>query len=210
MSESERKEFMSWYDAQKDKVFDNRRVLEQYCQDDVTILRQAYQIFRIDFMEVGNVDVFLESCTIASTCNKVLRKRFLKPETIGLIPSGGYSCNRNYSKKAVMWIWNRRTTAQYNMLETVENSDFPELPRYGVHGYCSETRTVIQFWGCFYHGHSCQPFRDLTTMSDDTLAERYERTMLRIEQITKAGYAVKLIWECEWDAAKIIEKKPEL
>jgi hypothetical protein len=104
MSEWERKEFMSWYDAQKHKVFDNRRVLEQYCQDDVTVLRQACQIFRRQFMEVGNVDVFLESCTIASACNTVFRKRFLKPEIIGLIPSGGYSRNRNYSKKALMWL----------------------------------------------------------------------------------------------------------
>ena len=29
MGESERKEFVSWYDVQKRKVFDNRRVLEQ-------------------------------------------------------------------------------------------------------------------------------------------------------------------------------------
>ena len=41
MSVSERREFISWYDTQKDKVFDNRRVFEQYCQDDVTILRKA-------------------------------------------------------------------------------------------------------------------------------------------------------------------------
>jgi len=41
MSESERKEFMTWYDTQKDIVFDNTHVLEQYCQDDVTVLRQA-------------------------------------------------------------------------------------------------------------------------------------------------------------------------
>jgi len=80
---------MSWYDAQKDKVFDNRRVLEQYSQDDVTVLRQAFQLFRRDFMEVGHVDNCLESCTIASACNKVLRKRFLKPETFGLILTGG-------------------------------------------------------------------------------------------------------------------------
>ena len=102
MSESERGEFMVWYETQKDKVFDNRHVLLQYCQDDVTALRQICQMFRRDFMEVGNVDVFLESCTIASAYNKVFRKRFLKPETIGFIPSGGYSCNRNYSKKALM------------------------------------------------------------------------------------------------------------
>ena len=29
MSEPERKEFVSWYDTQKDKVFDNRRVLDR-------------------------------------------------------------------------------------------------------------------------------------------------------------------------------------
>ena len=89
MNESERKEFACWYDTQKDKVFDNRRVLEEYYQDDVTVLRQTCQIFRRDFIQVGNVDVFLESCTIASACSKVLRKLFLKPETIGLIPTGG-------------------------------------------------------------------------------------------------------------------------
>jgi G:T-mismatch repair DNA endonuclease (very short patch repair protein) len=55
-----------------------------------------------------------------------------------------------------------------------------------------------------------QPLRDLKIVGADTLAERYERTMLRLEQITGAGYTVRLIWECEWVAAKIMEKKPEL
>jgi hypothetical protein len=48
-------------------------MLEEYCLDDVTVLRQACQIFRKDFMEIGNIDVFLEAVTIASACNKVLR-----------------------------------------------------------------------------------------------------------------------------------------
>jgi len=104
MSEGERKDFMSWYNKQKDKVFDNRRVLEQYCQDDVTVLRKACQIFRHDFMETGNIEVFLESVTIVSACNKVLRKKFLKHETTGLLAAGGYSANNIYSKKALMWL----------------------------------------------------------------------------------------------------------
>jgi hypothetical protein len=37
MSEGERKDFMSWYDEQKDKVFDCRHMLEQNCQDDVIV-----------------------------------------------------------------------------------------------------------------------------------------------------------------------------
>jgi hypothetical protein len=58
MGESDRKEFLPWHVQQKDEVFDNRRVLEQYCQDDVTVLREACQIFRRDFIEIGNIDVF--------------------------------------------------------------------------------------------------------------------------------------------------------
>ena len=42
------------------------------------------------------------------------------------------------------------------------------------------------------------------------MAERYERTMTRIKQITKAGYTVKVMRECEFDISKIVERKPQL
>jgi len=64
-------------------------VLEKYCQDDITVLRQACRVFRHEFMHIGNVEVFLVLITIASACNKLLRKRFLQPDTIGLMPTGG-------------------------------------------------------------------------------------------------------------------------
>jgi hypothetical protein len=121
------------------------------------VLRHACQILRRDFMEVGNIDVFLESCTIASACNKVLRKRFLKPETIGLIPSGGYTRNRNYSKKALMWLLHMEQEDSCTIRHAGNGGEFrlPELPRYSVDGYCAATRTVYEFMGCFYHGHTC-------------------------------------------------------
>jgi hypothetical protein len=50
MSESERNEFLEWYKIQKGKQFNNKRVLETYCQDDVTVLRQACMLFRREFM----------------------------------------------------------------------------------------------------------------------------------------------------------------
>ena len=115
MNEAERKDFLSWYNEQKDIVFDNRRVLEHYCQHDVTVLRQACQIFRSDFIEIGNIEVFLEAVRIASACNKVLRKKFLKPETIGLLPPGGYSANNRYSNKALMWLLHMEQTDGCNI-----------------------------------------------------------------------------------------------
>ena len=85
-------------------VFDNKRVLEAYCQDDVSVLREACRVFWREFIQIGNFEVFLESVTNTSACNKVMRKRFLKPNTIGIIPSGGYTGNVNYSDKANMWL----------------------------------------------------------------------------------------------------------
>jgi len=87
----------------------------------------------------------------------------------------------------------------------------PELPRYSVDGYCSETRTIYEFLGCFWHGCvKCQTFRNISTMNGDTLAERHERTMSRLEQMTRVGYQVKVQWECEFDNAGIVKQKPEL
>jgi len=64
--------------------------------------------------------------------------------------------------------------------------------------------------GCFFHGCKCQPFRDLKTLGEDTLAERYEQTMLKIEQIANAGYTVNVMCKCQFDASKIVEMKPHL
>jgi len=63
-----------------------------------------------EFIHIGNIDVFLEFVTIASACNKLLRKRFLKHNTIRLIPSGGFTGNMNYSNKALMWLVYREQT----------------------------------------------------------------------------------------------------
>ena len=144
MGESERKVFTAWYDTQKDEVFDNRRVFEQYCQDEVMVLRQACQILRRDFIEIGNVDVSLQFCTIASACNKVLLKRFLKPETIGLMPTGGYSCNQNYRKKSLMWILYVEEMDGYKMMHARNGREYrrPELLHFSVDGYCAETKSV--------------------------------------------------------------------
>jgi len=91
MGEEESREFLAWYDDSRksEDPFDNRRVLEKYCQGDVTVLRHACRLFRREFMHIGNIEVFLEKITIASACNKFLRKRFLQPDTLGLTPTGG-------------------------------------------------------------------------------------------------------------------------
>ena len=153
----EREEFLEWYDSQRSGVFDNKHVLEAYCQDDVTVLRQACQVFRRQFLQVGNIDVFQESVTIASACNKVLRRLFLKPYTIGLIPTGGYSGNVNYSKKALMRLVYREQLEGCRIMHGMNGRTYrlPPLPRLCVDGFCEETNTVFEFCDFYWHGHTC-------------------------------------------------------
>jgi hypothetical protein len=97
-------------------------------------------------MDVGQVDIFLESRTIASACNKVLRKRFLQPETTGLFPTGGYSWNQDYSKKALMWILHMEQTDGCTIMHARNGRG---LPRYSVDGYCAETKQPMNIWDVF-------------------------------------------------------------
>jgi len=83
-------------------VFDNRRVLEAYSQDDVTVLREASRVLIREFMQIGNRFSWKPLLTRPHAI--VLLKGFLKPVTIGIIPTGGYSGNVNHSKKALMWL----------------------------------------------------------------------------------------------------------
>jgi hypothetical protein len=101
MQETDRREFLTSNDTVvKKEVFDKRRVLESNCQAEMMVLREACRTFRRHFLQIGNVDVLLETMTIASACNKTFRKNFLQPDKIGIIPVGGYTDNRKQSRKA--------------------------------------------------------------------------------------------------------------
>ena len=89
-----------------------------------------------------------------------------------------------------MWLLHMEQTDGCRIMQARNGREYrlPEHPKFSVDWYCPETKVVYEFLGCFYHGHTCQPFRDIKTMSGDTLVERYERPMSRLEQITRAGY----------------------
>ena len=76
---------------------------------------------------------------------------------------------------------------------------WPALPRLSVDGFCEETNTVYEFCSCYWYGYTCLPYRDFTKGAGDTLAQIYERTMDRLEQITHAGYQVQVQCECDFD-----------
>jgi len=101
LQESER--FLTWHTEMREKntVFDFQRVIGRYCRNYVDILRRACVAFRKIFLDRGNVCLFEECTTIASTCMTVFRKNFLQADTIGIIPTGGYRCANNLTRKGL-------------------------------------------------------------------------------------------------------------
>jgi hypothetical protein len=120
-----------------------------------------------------------------------------------------YTGNVNYSKKALMWLVHREQTDGCKILHGGNGRVYrlPDVPNLSV--FCVETGSVYEFLGCFWHSHTCLPYRDVTRASGDTLAERYEQTMQRLEKITRAGYQVIVLWDCDFDM-DLLSKHPEL
>jgi len=160
MSCAEREKFLTWYNEKKQAnyVFGFKKEILKYCKDDVNILRQACLAFRKSFLETGDTCPFSEATTIASTCMRVYRKNFLKPNTIGIVPPRGYRFANNQSVVAVKWlVW----------MEKQLNRKIAHAGRYKeislpigvtVDGFCDPTLEethrgiVLQLHGCFYHG----------------------------------------------------------
>ena len=105
-----------------------------------------------------------------------------------------------------MWILHMEQTDGCIIMHARNGREFrlPELPATVSTVIAQKPKRSTNF-GDVLDGCKFRPLRDFETLGGDTFAERYERTMSRNEQITAAGYTVKLIWECEFDAAKIVE-----
>jgi len=63
---------------------------------------------------------------------------FLNLDTIGLISTGGYTCNNKYSKKAIVWLLHMEQN-DWVVLKHARNGHeyrVPELPYFSVDWYC--------------------------------------------------------------------------
>ncbi|KAB0804165.1 hypothetical protein PPYR_01135 [Photinus pyralis] len=180
-----------WYTENKDNIFDMQKEIVSYCISDVNILTLACLKFRELLIKSGNVCPYTEACTIASACNKLFRRNFLKTDTIGLIPRQGYRYRDNQSKVAIYWlIWEEKARG----IDIVHAAKQKEIVIGGlpVDGYCPETNQVFEMMGCFYHGcvKCFKNDRDkpIHSNSYETMDLRYENTLSKINHLNQLGY----------------------
>jgi hypothetical protein len=153
MSISNRKAFYTWYEQQKDKTFDFRKEFLDYCISDVDILRRCCAQFKSTLYALVRVDPFQESITFASTANLAYRRGFMPSDTIAIVPNMGYQPPRRYSAKGCRWL----SSLDGNIRHALNGGEVT-LGHYTVDGYDEESRTVYEFYGCYWHGcPDCYP-----------------------------------------------------
>jgi hypothetical protein len=144
MTEAKREKFLKWYDEQKDKEFDFRTEILEYCRSDVDILARCCTDFEELFEQVCNVRPFDVAVTIASACMYTFRKNFLKPNTIATIPHGGYNGKDRHSKDSLKWLkWISRTEGIH--IQHAGNGREFKVGRLRVDGYCQATNTIYEY-----------------------------------------------------------------
>ena len=237
MSPQDRQAFETWHQEQRDQgvVFHFKEELIAYCESDVRLLKQGCLTFKRLFEDLTGFNPF-EHITIASACNRDLRRNRMIPNSIAREPvRGGWKKNNiNQSLPALHWLtWcdhqlRQRALQDLNADDLLASAN-PDPPRqyiqhvrnageykipgtdFLVDGYCPDTRTVYEFQGCFWHGcPTCYPNRHEKHASHchRTMQDFYEATRQKTQQLRDQGYKVIEMWGCEW--VHLQQTQPEI
>ena len=175
------------------------------------VLKTACLKFIEEFQEEAGFNPIEKCATIASACNLYWRRELIPEETIAIEPTNGWrGVQVNQSVSALEWLCYEDSKLGHNKIKHVRNGGEQSIHVPGkilkVDGYNPETKTVYEFHGCFYHAcvqcfpnqrhrkHNCHP--------DRSLAEVFEATCKKTQQLRNAGYTVIEKWEHDFEEQK--------
>ena len=151
MKRKDADELRKWHEEQTNSgyTFDFKNELINYCKNDVEILKQAVLKFQEIIKATTGIDPYTRTFTLASLVLLVFKTLFLKPKTIGVTPINGYSAKHNHSNVGDAWLdWRQK-------LGNIKIEREYRIGKYWSDGYCEETNTVFEFFGCRWHGCHC-------------------------------------------------------
>jgi len=203
------KEIEAWHPQQQGKVFHFRREMLDYCLEDVRVLVSAIQVAVKEDLEMMGFDGMAETCTIAAKTMMFFRYKFLKPRTIGIIPQNGHIGHRNQSIEGLMWLLLQEAEHYPGLQHARSTHGEKTVCGIPVDGFHAESKTVLQFHGCFFHG--CRVCYENGALFNNVSGESFEtlrtKTAMRTQKMREAGYRVVEKWSCQWTADELQRAK---
>ncbi|XP_078684907.1 uncharacterized protein LOC144918222 [Branchiostoma floridae x Branchiostoma belcheri] len=205
MSPDKRAQCMAFH-AEKVKegyVFDFVSDMTKYCITDVLVLERGLLRFRDTFGSATcGINPIDKPLTIASACNLVFRTNFLKANTIGIVPTGGYRHYELQSKEALDWI-NFVAFRDSLHIQHVNSGGEKRVCGRKVDGFCAERNTVYEYHGCFYHGcQKCFKPHTKNPVNDTMMIDLYTDTMRKRRMIEEAGFTYVEMWSHDFHDIK--------
>lgn len=212
MQESAHQKFESWWEEENRRIETGERgpwVLQdellKYCRDDVRILREAWLKFEKLVHEITGFLPGICNVSIASLTNLIFKSKLSSGYQIGIIPTNNYVKKHNSSKIALeylTWLDNFYYGGELKMANKGtegEHCVYIHGKRLFVDGYHPSTKTAFEFLGCFFHGcPKCTLPDSKCAVNNKTNRDLFLEVQFRCGLLTRAGYTIELMWECEW------------
>jgi len=102
---------------------------------------------------------------------------FLKPDSVGINPRGGYRMGDRQSVEALQWLAYIGRTL--NITHAGNGTEFrlAGVPNVKVDGYCVVRNEVFEYLWCFWHVCLCMPNRlNLISNTEETMENRHDET----------------------------------
>ena len=207
MKPDERSKFLKWYEEHVSEkyVFYFKNEILEYCRSDVDILRRGIMKLREDFIQLENIDP-LRYITIASVCMTIYRSNYMPKKTIAIVPE--YAKTDNFSKMSIIWLNYMSNGANIkHALNGGEKKLTIDDKTYKVDGFCEETNTVYEFYGCFWHGcPKCYRPNIINTKNQKDMGTLNDQTIEKCEAIKNVGYNHVSTYECQLTKNKEFQK----
>ena len=151
---------------------------------------------REDFIELENIDP-LHYITIASVCITIYHSNYMPKKTIAIVPE--YAKTDNFNKMSIMWL---NYMSNGNSIKHALNGGERELTignkTYKVDGFCEETNTIYEFYGCFWHGcPKCYRPNIINSKNQKDMGTLNDLTVEKCDTIKNAGYNHVSTYECQ-------------
>ena len=165
-------------------------------------------------LKEGKLKVLVDGQWVPAESLKIAKEQFLRTP-LGQVPAAGYVKHDNHSKESLQWLeWIMHTEQQkgtdihiQHALNGVGEYRIPGT-KYRADGWCVETNTIYEFYGCLFHGcETCFPERDVQhPRTKEPVSILYIKTKQREEALKKLGYKVVACWE--HDFHNMLKTKP--
>ena len=202
-----RSKFLKWYEehVSENYVFDFKKEILEYCRSDVDILRRGIMKLRDEFIKLENIDP-LRYIAIASVCMMIYRSNNMPKKTIAIVPE--YTKTDNFSKMSIMWL--NYVSNGVNIKHALNGGEKKltiDDKTYKVNGFCKETNTVYEFYGCFWHGHpKCYKANIINSKNQKDMGTLNDLTFEKRDIIKSAGFNHVSTYECQLTKNKEFQK----